>query len=179
MRRTSSCYLALAVVIAGSTAVSTAAADKAAWKAFVDGRFSWHTSAPLVRPSNRAADPAISIKDPTIVHDQDRWHMFATVRLASGKVDIEYLNFADWKEADQAPRHRLNLHDQYYCTRRFSSSGHRSCGICSTRSPTGTTSRPSVRHTPPPRPSAIRSPGPSHTGYFQRDRRSGNGSTSG
>ena len=41
--------------------------------------------------------------------------MFATVRLASGKVDIEYLNFADWKEADQAPRHRLNLHDQYYC----------------------------------------------------------------
>ena len=115
MRRTLSCYLALAVVATGSTAVSATAADKTAWKAFVDGRFSWSASSPLVTPRSKAADPAISIKDPTIVNDQDRWHMFTTVRLASGKAEIEYLNFADWKDADQAPRHRLNLHDQYYC----------------------------------------------------------------
>ena len=37
------------------------------------------------------------------------------MRLASGKVDIDYLNFADWKDADKAPRHRLDIHDQYYC----------------------------------------------------------------
>ena len=76
MRRTSSCYLALTVVVAASTAASAAAADKAAWKAFMDGRFSWKASAPLVTPSSTAADPAVSIKDPTIVHDQDRWHLF-------------------------------------------------------------------------------------------------------
>jgi hypothetical protein len=102
-------------MIAGLVARSAPAADKAAWKAFTDGQFSWKASAPLVTPSSTADDPAISIKDPTIVHDQSRWHIFATVRLASGKVDIEYLNFTDWKDADRAPRHRLNLHDHYYC----------------------------------------------------------------
>jgi len=87
----------------------------AARKAFEDGKFSWRASGPLVAPDARAADPAVSIKDPTIVRYQDRWHMFCTVRLASGKVDIQYLNFADWKEANRAPRHSLSLHDQYYC----------------------------------------------------------------
>ncbi|MGA2257838.1 MAG: non-reducing end alpha-L-arabinofuranosidase family hydrolase [Thermoguttaceae bacterium] len=109
-------WLTTVVLFLGLAAkVSAAAADKATGKAFEDGRFSWKASAPLVTASNEAADPAISIKDPTIIHDRDRWHLFATVRLVSGKVDIEYLNFADWKEANQASRHRLNLHDQYYC----------------------------------------------------------------
>ena len=113
MRHTLNGWLALAVVITGSVAAS--AADNTAWKAFVDGRFSWKASAPLVTPSSTAVDPAVSIKAPTIVCEQNRWHMFATVRWASGKVGIEYLNFTDWTLADQAPRHRLNLHDQYYC----------------------------------------------------------------
>lgn len=85
------------------------------WKAFEDGNFSWKASGPLVGPDTRAADPHVSIKDPTIVRHQGRWHLFCTVRLASGKVDIEYLSFADWKDADRAPRHILNLHNQYYC----------------------------------------------------------------
>jgi Ala-tRNA(Pro) deacylase len=29
--------------------------------------------------------------------------------------DVINFNFADWKEANRAPRRRLNLHDQYYC----------------------------------------------------------------
>jgi len=35
--------------------------------------------------------------------------------MKSGKVDIEYLNFTDWSEANSAPRHVLAMHDQYYC----------------------------------------------------------------
>ena len=92
-----------------------AGAEGARPKPFEDGKFSWAASGPLVLPSRRAADPAISVKDPTIVRHQDRWHMFCTVRLASGKVDIEHLSFADWKDANQAPRQLLGLHDQYYC----------------------------------------------------------------
>jgi len=94
-----------------------AAHDAAAegWSAFQDGKFSWRAAGPLVAPQAGAGDPAISVKDPTIVRDGDRWHMFCTVRFASGKVDIEYSSFADWKDADAAPRHRLRLHDQYYC----------------------------------------------------------------
>jgi len=42
-------------------------------KPFVDGTFSWKASGPLILPNRRTADPAISIKDPTIVRDHDRW----------------------------------------------------------------------------------------------------------
>jgi hypothetical protein len=84
---------------------------------FADGQFAWKASGPLldVGPGKQAADPHISIKDPTFVFHEGRWHLFATVRMKSGKVDIEYLNFADWAQAEQAPRHVLALHDQYYC----------------------------------------------------------------
>jgi hypothetical protein len=97
------------------TAVSGLA--QAPWPAFEDGRFSWKATGPLldVGPGKDAPDPLVSIKDPTIVFQDGRWHLFATVRMRSGKVDIEYLSFADWAQANQAPRHILAMHDQYYC----------------------------------------------------------------
>jgi len=96
--------------------VGLAAAEEAKpWAAFQDGRFAWRASAPLLSPDKQAADPHVCIKDPTFVQFEGRWHLFATVRMQSGKVDIQYLSFADWKQADAAPRQVLNLHDQYYC----------------------------------------------------------------
>jgi hypothetical protein len=96
---------------------SAAASAEDPLTAFDEGRFQWKSSGPLidVGPGRDAADPLVSIKDPTIVFHQGRWHVFATVRLKSGKVDIEYLNFADWSQANAAPRHILAMHDQYYC----------------------------------------------------------------
>jgi len=110
MRQTLWYCLALAAAFALTSATAGRAANP-----LVDGRFAWKSSPPLVGPDGKAADPAIAIKDPTIIRDKDRWHLFCTVRMASGKVDIEYLNFAEWKQAEKAPRHRLNLHDQYSC----------------------------------------------------------------
>ncbi len=88
-----------------------------AGKAFDDGRFAWRATGPLidVGPGKDAPDPHVSIKDPTFVFHGGRWHLFATVRMKSGKVDIEYLSFTDWSQAGQAPRHVLAMHDQYYC----------------------------------------------------------------
>ena len=48
----------------------------------------------------RATDTQVSIKDPTVVFQDGRWHLFCTVRFQSGKVDIVYANFADWSQAD-------------------------------------------------------------------------------
>ncbi len=110
-----SCAGACTFGCATSREAAAAESDAAPWKAFEDGTFSWKASGPLVTPDDKAQDRAVSIKDPTIVRHDDRWHMFCTVRLASGKVDIEYLSFADWKNAGRAERCRLNLHDQYYC----------------------------------------------------------------
>ena len=85
--------------------------------ALTSGRFSWKASPPQidVGPGKDAPDPHVSIKDPTFVFHEGRWHLFATVRMKSGRVDIEYLNFTDWPQAAQAPRHILAMHDQYYC----------------------------------------------------------------
>jgi hypothetical protein len=88
---------------------------KEPWKAFGDGEFAWRASGPLLAADKNAANPHVSIKDPTVVQHHGRWHLFATVRTESGKVDIEYLSFEDWQEAEKAPRHLLNLHDDYYC----------------------------------------------------------------
>lgn len=103
--------LAAVLLIAASTL------GEDGWKAFDDGRFSWKATGPLidVGPGKTAPDPHVSIKDPTFLFHGGRWHLFATLRMKSGKVDIEYLSFANWSEAQSAPRHVLALHDQYYC----------------------------------------------------------------
>lgn len=78
-------------------------------------RFEWSSSGPLVAPVTRPEDSCISVKDPTIVRFQDRWHLFCTIRSQRRSHQIEYLNFADWKDANTAPRHVLKLRDGYFC----------------------------------------------------------------
>jgi len=82
-----------------------------------DGRFQWQASGPLldVTAYRQGTNPQVAIKDPSIVFHQGRWHLFATLRHATGKVDMVYCNFTDWAQANVAPRHILNLHDQYHC----------------------------------------------------------------
>ncbi|MCB1079792.1 MAG: hypothetical protein KDM64_18385, partial [Verrucomicrobiae bacterium] len=79
--------------------------------------FQWLASAPLVDVSahQAEADPWVSIKDPTVVFHEGKWHVFATLRMRSGKVDIVYFNFTDWDQVNEAERHVLGLHDKYYC----------------------------------------------------------------
>lgn len=96
-----------------SLGLAAAAEPAPAWKAFENGRFSWKASEPLVAPEAKAADPAIRIKNPSIIRYEGRWHLLCSVRLASGKVGVQYLSFADWRDADRVPRHLLNLHESY------------------------------------------------------------------
>jgi hypothetical protein len=111
MRR--SFWLAVALALLAGTTAPAAEPSRA----FDDGHFSWTTTGPLLTPGpgRDAADPHVSVKDPTFVFHEGRWHLFTTVRMKSGKVEIEYVNFPEWSQAEQAPRHVLALHDQYYC----------------------------------------------------------------
>jgi len=108
--------LLLASLMAGLAAGMGAPAREGSTP-FDDGRFSWKASGPLLDcgPGQSAPDPHVSIKDPTVVFHDGVWHLFATLRMRSGRVDIEYLRFTNWTSANQAPRHLLALHDQYYC----------------------------------------------------------------
>jgi hypothetical protein len=82
---------------------------------FLAGRFQWDVSDPLVAPARRPDDPCFSMKDPTVVFHEGRWHLFCTIRSQKRTHQIEYLNFADWKDADRADRHLLRVTDGYYC----------------------------------------------------------------
>jgi hypothetical protein len=79
------------------------------------GRFRWSVGAPLVSPANRPADPCRSIKDPSIVYYDGRWHLFCTIRSEKRTHQIEYLSFDDWPQANAAKRHILAITDGYFC----------------------------------------------------------------
>jgi hypothetical protein len=100
----------LPAAVLGFTASSPAADPP-----ILTGNFEWTASAPLVSPALRPEDPCDSVKDPTIVFHEERWHLFSTIRSKKRTHQIEYLSFEDWKKADTAPRHILTFNSGYFC----------------------------------------------------------------
>ncbi|HPP53838.1 MAG TPA: C45 family autoproteolytic acyltransferase/hydrolase, partial [Thermoguttaceae bacterium] len=84
-------------------------------EAVLKGRFSWQIGPPLVEPVQPEGDVCYSVKDPSIVFHNGRWHLFCTVRGQKRSHQIEYLSFADWKEANGARRIRLENHEGFFC----------------------------------------------------------------
>lgn len=82
---------------------------------FKSGDFRWTVGPLLLGPAERPTDPCHSIKDPTIVFWNGRWHLFCTIRSKIRSHQIEYLTFPDWKEVGKAERHVLTLTDGYFC----------------------------------------------------------------
>ena len=77
--------------------------------------FKWKINPPLVSPAKRTNDPCYSVKDPSIVFYNGRWHLFCTIRSQKRTHQIEYLSFDKWENANNAPRHILKLTDGYFC----------------------------------------------------------------
>ena len=73
----------------------------------------WEVSAPLITPTQRGNDPEIAVKDPSVVHYSDKWHVFMTVIHASGTRHIQYMSFDSWDVASDAPRYQLDLREGY------------------------------------------------------------------
>lgn len=59
-------------------------------------RFEWESSQPLITAKNGA----YGIKDPSIVHHNGRFHIWATIN--DGNWKSVYLNFTDWDQAQSA-----------------------------------------------------------------------------
>ena len=51
---------------------------------------------------------SISIKDPSIVRYNNRWHVYATYATNDGKWGMVYTSFADWKDAATAPQYFMD-----------------------------------------------------------------------
>jgi len=78
--------------------------------------FSWELSQPLITPeTTRAVDPERAVKDPSIVYDGGKWHVFMSSK-CPGHTATEYVGFDKWENADKSPRTILRISDsKYYC----------------------------------------------------------------
>ena len=103
-------YMATATTLAG---LLGAAAEPA--NPWLTGDFHWRVSEPLIGPADRPSDPCYSVKDPSIVYHDGRWHLFVTIRSQVRSHQIEYLTFTDWSEAPQAEHHVLTMHPGFFC----------------------------------------------------------------
>jgi hypothetical protein len=81
----------------------------------LSGAFRWKVSPPLVLPEDVGGISCYSVKDPSVVRYDGRWHLFCTIRGKERSHAVVYLSFADWKDAGKAQRHLLAMHDGYFC----------------------------------------------------------------
>jgi len=77
--------------------------------------FSWQLSLPVLSPLKNSEDPCFSVKDPTVIYYQGRWHLFCTIRSAIRTHQIQYVSFDRWENANSAPHHNLCCREDYFC----------------------------------------------------------------
>ncbi len=75
--------------------------------ASIPSSFQWSSSDPLLVPKPDKVHPILSLKDPSIVRFEDKWHVFATTANEMGQWSMVYVSFADWSEAPAAEQHHL------------------------------------------------------------------------
>ncbi len=102
--------LVLALFIAAPTWAAEPAADSP-----LAGPFRWRSSPPLFSAPVREGEKCYSIKDPTVVFHEGRWHLFCTVRGNPRSHRIEYLSFQDWDHTAGVRREMLELSNSYFC----------------------------------------------------------------
>jgi len=70
--------------------------------------FKWSSSGALVNPKSNATHNIVSVKDPTVVFFNNRWHIYATTADTAGSWSMAYINFADWPEANAGTHYYLD-----------------------------------------------------------------------
>ncbi|MEU0179445.1 non-reducing end alpha-L-arabinofuranosidase family hydrolase [Streptomyces massasporeus] len=69
--------------------------------------FRWSSSGSLIAPKPDATHNIAGIKDPTVVHHNGKYHVFASTARSAG-YNLVYLNFSDWSQAGSATHHYLD-----------------------------------------------------------------------
>ena len=119
MKTTISVKSLLAALLAGSSlGMLRAAEPTAVSKSPISTPLKWQASDILVKPLSDETHQILSVKDPTIVRFNDRWHIYATTANAQGNWSMVYVNFADWKDAASAKPYYIDLNPNlrgYHC----------------------------------------------------------------
>jgi hypothetical protein len=84
-----------------------------------DTPLKWKSSGIVVKPVSDESHTIVSVKDPSIVHFNDRWHVYATIYSTSRNAwSMVYLNFKDWSDAPSAKLHFIDSNPNlrgYHC----------------------------------------------------------------
>ncbi len=63
----------------------------------------WESTGILINPKSDDAHKVASIKDPTVVYYDGKWHVYATVfDTTANTYNMAYVSFSDWSKADSA-----------------------------------------------------------------------------
>jgi hypothetical protein len=81
----------------------------------INKNFQWVTGPPVLLPATVDGEDWVSVKDPSIIHYNDMWHLFITVRGKVRSHAVVYLSFPDWDQTEKAERHVLSCHPGYFC----------------------------------------------------------------
>jgi hypothetical protein len=82
------------------------------------GPFTWSSTGPLISAIPDATHPLVSVKDPSVVRFNDRWHVYATTADSTGSWNMVYLNFTDWPQAAAAQPYYMDANPGlrgYHC----------------------------------------------------------------
>jgi len=79
----------------------------------------WKSSGVLVRPVSDESQTIVSVKDPTVVHYDGLWHIYATAYSTSARTwTMVYLNFKEWSDAPKAKLTYIDVNPSlrgYHC----------------------------------------------------------------
>lgn len=86
---------------------------------FLEKPLKWTSSGALIKPQSDEAHQHVSIKDPTILKYDGKWHIYATAYSTSARTwTMVYLNFEDWKDAGTAKQIPVDVNPAlrgYHC----------------------------------------------------------------
>lgn len=70
--------------------------------------FQWSSSSRLIGPKSDATHNIVSVKDPSVVFHNGRYHVFVSIVNTNQSYSLAYLSFTDWSQAGAAPLHYLD-----------------------------------------------------------------------
>ncbi|HEV8557299.1 MAG TPA: non-reducing end alpha-L-arabinofuranosidase family hydrolase [Actinophytocola sp.] len=95
-------------LVAALVALATLSTVVSSASAALPTSFRWSSSNVLISPRSDATHNLVSIKDPTVVRWNNRWHVYASTVNTNQQYSLVYLNFSDWSQAASAPQFYLN-----------------------------------------------------------------------
>lgn len=103
---------------ADSSAPTTAPAAEHAVPEQLKPPYKWVSTGKLISPVSDADHAILSVKDPTVVQVEGKWHVYATTADTRGHWQMVYLTFDDWSKARDAKPYYMDANPNlrgYHC----------------------------------------------------------------